>query len=198
MDDAIHVISEPDTAIAALKPLRAQLLSALSEPRSAAELAPQLGVSRQKIRYHLDDLESRGLVKEASHRRWGGIKERRMVANALGYLVSPEAMGPVAANPATTEDRLSAGYLLALAGRVVREVGGLAREADDAGKRLATLSLDTTVRFRSPRERAAFARELVDSILNLVARYHDPQAVDGRDHRVVLAAHPFPADEETP
>jgi len=40
-------------------------------------------------------------------------------------------------------DRLSAGYLITLAARVVREVSELATRARETGKRLATLSIDT-------------------------------------------------------
>ncbi|MEM6926200.1 MAG: winged helix-turn-helix domain-containing protein [Myxococcota bacterium] len=196
MNDVIQVIDAPEAAIAALKPMRAQLLAALETPRSAAELAGELGLPRQKVRYHLQALLEQGLVREAAQRKWGGITERQMVATAGSYLVSPAVLGPVAPDPARTEDRLSASYLLALAGRVVREVGALSARAEASDKRLATLSIDTTVRFASPGARAAFAGELVDALLGLVAKYHTPDAPEGRDHRVVLGAHPLA--EEAP
>ena len=100
---------------------------------------------------------------------------------------------PSPAPTPTDRDRLSAGYLVALAGRVVREVGGLARRADAAGKRLPTMAIDTEIRFRSAEDRAAFADELTAALLDLAARYHHD---DGRPHRLVVAAHPKP--EETP
>ena len=74
----------------------------------------------------------------------------------------------------------------------MREVGDLVRRAKEAGKRLATLSLDTEIRFRSPAERAAFTRELTDAVTRLAARYHDPSASGGRAHRLVVVAHPLP------
>ena len=55
-------------------------------------------------------------------------------------------------------DRLSASYLVALAARVVREVGQLLRKSEELDKRLATLSIDTEVRFRSAEDRAAFSQ----------------------------------------
>ena len=76
--------------------------------------------------------------------------------------------------------------------RVVREVGNLVRRATEAGKRLATLSVDTEVRFRSPTERAAFSQELTEAIAKLVSKYHDESAPGGRAHRLVVVAHPLP------
>jgi hypothetical protein len=65
------------------------------------------------------------------------------------------------------------------------------RRAHETGKRLATLSIDTEVRFRSAEERAAFTDELTRAVTGLVARYHDPSASGGRSHRLVVAAHPL-------
>jgi hypothetical protein len=89
-------------------------------------------------------------------------------------------------------DRLSASYLIALAARAVREIGDLVRRAHEAGKHLATLSVDTVIRFRSAQERAAFSNELTEAINRLVAKYHDDSAPGGRAHRLVLLAHPLP------
>jgi hypothetical protein len=115
-----------------------------------------------------------------------------LVATASSYVVSPGALGPVAANPDRITDRLAASYLIALGARVVREVGELSRRARDAGKGLATLAVDTEVRFRSAGERAAFTNELTDAISKLVSKYHDASTPGGRAHRVVLVAHPLP------
>ena len=76
--------------------------------------------------------------------------------------------------------------------RIVREVADLVRRAKKAGKRLATLAVDTEVRFRSPADRAAFTSELADAITKLVSKYHDASAPGGRAHRLVIVAHPLP------
>jgi hypothetical protein len=55
------------------------------------------------------------------------------------------------------------------------------------------MSIDTEIRFRSADDRAAFADELVATVLDLAAKYHHD---DGRPHRLVVAAHPKP--EENP
>src|ERR1700733_2726937 len=155
----IQVIDDPAAATVALEPMRSRLLSELAVPASAATLATRVGLARQKVNYHLHALEAHGLVRLAEGRKWGGVTERRLVAPASSYVVSPSALGPVAVDPSRETDRLSASYLIALGARVVREVGDLVRRAKEAGKRLATLAVDTEVRFRSPAERAGFSQE---------------------------------------
>jgi DNA-binding transcriptional ArsR family regulator len=191
----VEVISDPAAAVTALDPVRTRLLSELGEPASAATLATRTGITRQKVNYHLRALEHRGLVVAAGERKWGGLTERLMVASASSYVVSPGAFGPVGADPARTGDRLSASYLVALAARTIREVGELWRRSRDADKRLATLSIDTAVRFASPSERARFASDLTDAVTSVVARYHDETAPRGRTHRLVVAAYPAPATD---
>jgi hypothetical protein len=58
--------------------------------------------------------------------------------------------------------------------------------------------VDTEIRFRSARDRAAFSGELTELINGLVAKYHDAAAPDGRSHRLVLLAHPLPIPEPEP
>jgi DNA-binding transcriptional ArsR family regulator len=189
---SLEVIDEPLAAAAALNPVRNRLLAQLKEPASAADLATRLEVPRQKVNYHLRALEALGLVSVASTRKWGGLTERLMVAKAASFVVSPQALGPLASDPDREADRLSASYLIALAARIIREISGLWRGARKADKDLATLSVDTVIRFRSASERAAFTAELMDSINRLVAKYHDEAADCGRSHRLLLFAHPLP------
>jgi DNA-binding transcriptional ArsR family regulator len=190
----VQVIDDPAAATVALGPMRSRLLSELIAPASAATLASRVGLARQKVNYHLHALETHGLVQLASERKWGGLTERLLVATAASYVVSPSAMGPVAVDPSREVDRLSASYLIALGARVVREVGDLDRKAKETGKRLATLGVDTEVRFRSPTDRVAFTSELTEAITKLVAKYHDESAPGGRVHRLVVVAHPLPQE----
>lgn len=190
----LDVIEAPAAAALALDPIKTQLLAELAAPASAASLAARLGLTRQKVNYHLRALEHHKLVEPAEERRWGGLTERLMVASASSYVVSPAALGPIGADPERNNDRLSASYLIALAARIVREVGDLWRTARQRGKRLATLSVDTVVRFRSPADRVAFTADLTNAIATLAARYHDENAPGGRPHRLIVASYPAPGD----
>ncbi len=188
----IQVIDDPAAATVAMDPIRSRLLAELATPASAATLANRVGLARQKVNYHLNALEAHGLVRIAEERKWGGLTERLLIASAASYVVSPSAMGAVAVDPLREVDRLSASYLIALGARMVREVAELVRRANAARKQLATLSIDTELRFRSPADRAAFSHELAESIAALVSKYHDQSAPGGRAHRLVVVAHPMP------
>jgi DNA-binding transcriptional ArsR family regulator len=188
----VEVIDDPAAAVVALGPVRGRLLAELTEPGSASSLAARLGIPRQKLNYHLRALEAHGLVEEVDSRRHGGLTEHLFQATAASYVVSPAALGAAASDPERSADRLSARYLIALAARVVREVGQLARGAEQAGKRLPTLAIDTEIGFRSAAERAAFTDELAAAVTALAARYHDAA---GRRHRVIVAAHPVPKEQ---
>src|SRR5438552_10912610 len=109
----VEVIDDPAVATVALEPVRNRLLAELGEPASAATLAARLGIARQKVNYHLRTLEAHGLVRVAEERRWGGLTERLLEATATAYVVSPAALGPVAADPGRAADRRSASYLIA-------------------------------------------------------------------------------------
>ncbi|MGH9118230.1 MAG: ArsR/SmtB family transcription factor [Acidimicrobiales bacterium] len=188
----VEVIEEPAAATAALDPVRARLLAELREPASAAALAVRIGLSRQKVNYHLRQLEAHGLIELAATRAWGGLTERLLVATAAGYVVSPAAMGAAGSDPARARDHLSAAYVVALAARVVREVGGMARNAARQRSRLPVFGLDTAIRFRSPADRAAFADELTAAVARLTSKYHDERVPKGRWQRLTVAIHPVP------
>jgi DNA-binding transcriptional ArsR family regulator len=193
-DDAavvdIAVIDDPATAIVALDEARARMLAELVEPQSAAALAARSGMPRQRANYHVRELERRGLVTAVGERRRGNMTERLMQATARSYVISPAALAAVAPDPSLAPDRLSASWLLAVAAKLVRDVGALITGAERAQKRLATFTVVADVRFASAADRAAFAGDLAASIAALVAKYHNPQAPGGRDHRLVLAVHP--------
>jgi DNA-binding transcriptional ArsR family regulator len=191
----VAVIDDPAAAEVSLDPVRARLLAELAEPLSATMLAARVGLPRQKVNYHLHALEDHNLVAVAGERQWGGLRERLLVATASSYVVSPGALGPVAADPGRANDRLSASYLIALAARAVREVGEMWAVAREKNKRLATLSIDTAIRFRSPADRAAFTQELSDAVTSLAARYHDESNPRGRSYRLVVAAYPKPKED---
>lgn len=73
-----------------LAPGRTALLRALRQPRSAASLARELGIQRQKLNYHLRVLERAGLVECVEERRKGNCLERIMQATARAYVLDRE------------------------------------------------------------------------------------------------------------
>jgi hypothetical protein len=120
----------------------------------------------------------------------------------------------VAPDPHRFSDRFSAFWLLALAGRMVQEVGQLIGGAAAARQKLATFAIDGEITFRTAADRAAFAEELGIAVTRLVGKYDvgGPGVGDGvptrvgtrpganalagtrpgagRKHRLVVALHP--------
>jgi len=186
----IAVIEDPAAAAVSLDPIRTRLLAELAEPASASTLAARIGLARQKVNYHLRELEVHGLVELQQERRKGNMTERVMRATASSYVISPIVLAAVQPDPARSPDKLSARWLLAIASRLVREVGDLITGAAQARKPLATFAIDGEIRFATAADRAAFAQELTATIATLVGKYHDESAVSGRSHRVIVAVHP--------
>lgn len=186
----VAVIEDAAAAAVSLAPMRARLLAELAEPASATMLAARVGLARQKVNYHLRALERHGLVELVEERRKGNVTERMMRATAASYVISPSALAAVQPDPARSPDQLSARWLLAVAARLVRDVGALITGAAQARKPVATFAMDGQVRFASASDRAAFAQELAETVSALVSKYHDETAEGGREHRVVVAVHP--------
>ena len=186
----VRVLASAAAGTVPLDPARAEILHAMSEPASAATLASAVGLTRQKVNYHLKALEAEGLIELAEERSWGGITERRMRRSARRLVVAPGVLQPTAADPSDVTDHLSAAYLIAVNARTVTEVGAITAAAAD-GTRLPTLTVDTVIGFRSPDDRATFAAELQSAVNELVARYHHD---DGRPHRLTISSYPRPEE----
>jgi DNA-binding transcriptional ArsR family regulator len=187
----LQIVQSPEKAGVLLQPGRLHLLEQLTQPDSAAGLARRLGVPRQKLNYHLRELERAGFVELFEERRKGNCIERVVRATAREFLVAPHA------GKATVADRFSAAYLVSVAARAIRDLATLCLRAGRAGKRIATLTLETEIRFASAESRAAFSQELTASIAQLAAKYHNERAEGGRPFRLVTVSYPALKKDET-
>lgn len=180
-------------------PLRLAILQAAASPRSATEIAAGLGLPRQRVNYHIGRLRRAGFLVPADRRRRRGLFEQRYAATARAYVVDPAVLGPVRARLDLIADRLSAEYLVALAAQVQGDLSQVMGEATAEGKRVATLSISTELRFLDPGQRARFARALERAIKRLVRRHAAPavtaegEPAPGRLFRLVVGCYPPPA-----
>ncbi len=186
----VEFIRGPERAALVLQPMRRLLLTTLAEPDSASGLARRLGIPRQRLNYHLRELEKEGLLECVEERRKGNCTERLLRATARSFVISPEALGTLGDHPSEAGDRFSADYLTAATAKTLRDVGSLRERAARAGRELATLTIETEIRFSSTASRAAFAEDLSDAVARLAAKYHDHAAPAGRRFRLVACAHP--------
>ena len=171
----LDVLNDADRLAVALPPLRRQLLGLLTQPDSATGLARRLDLPRQKINYHLRELERAGLV------------ERRLRATSRAWVIDPALLAGVAFEPSQFQDRFASAYLVATAARAISDVATLRERAKVANKRLATFTLESEIAFASPRDLRAFADELQANLVQLSQRYH---RAGGRRFRLLVAGHP--------
>ena len=192
MTTDLQVVDEPERARALLHETRLELVRQLTEPASAATLARRLELPRQRVNYHLRELEAHGLIELEEERRRGSATERIYRRTGRSYTLSNAALGPLGSDPDDVQDRFSAAYQIALAARAVEELGLLRTGADAAGKRLPTFALDVAVRFPTAERRNAFADELAAAVADLVRKYHDESAPRGRTFRFTVGGYPRP------
>lgn len=197
----VGLLRQPSQAAVLLyHPLRLKILAALLEPDSATGVARRMNLPRQTVNYHVRELARAKLLTRAGRRRRRRLYEQCYVATARGYALSPELLGKLAADPAQVADKFSAAYLVGLAAKMQTELGQVTELAEKAGKRLATLSLNTELRFLSPEQRARFTGELQAAIVDVIGRHSSPfrnsdgTPAEGRPFRLVLGCYPIPTE----
>jgi len=193
----LQVVSDQGAALTMLNAVRLQILQALAEPASATGIAGQLAMPRQRVNYHLRQLESAGLVELVEERRKGNCTERIVRATARGYVVDPAMLGQLDADPDPAGDRLSATFLVSVLARGVREIAQQRRRAAAQKKQLPTLTIDTEIAFGSATAQARFAADLTNAVNEVIARHHDETSPRRRRFRLVLGSYPMPAAEKT-
>jgi DNA-binding transcriptional ArsR family regulator len=188
----VSLLADPDRVRLALSPIRRRLLERLQAPASATELAAELTLGRQRVNYHLRELEKAGLVHLVEERQRRGCVERILAARARAFVVDPAVMGPnaVPAVRPEAQDRFAAEHLIDTAAGLVRDVARMQAAAGDQGKRLLTFTIETEVSFATPGDLERFTTRLADFVAREGARL--PPAAGGRRYRVVIGGHPAP------
>jgi DNA-binding transcriptional ArsR family regulator len=190
----VEILQDAQRVRVGLGPVRRQILETLGEPDSATGLAKRLGMPRQKVNYHLRELERAGLVELHDQRQRRGLTERRLRTSARAWVVDPTLLGPQPHGPEQLKDRYSSAYQVQAAAQLIGEVATQREKARAANQRLATLTLETEIAFASPRDFRAFSEDLQLAIAQLVERYH---RASGRRHKLLVASHPAPMEERT-
>jgi DNA-binding transcriptional ArsR family regulator len=188
--DGVTLLRRPEDVSVLLPKPRVRLLEELQRPDSAAGLSRRLGIPRQKLNYHLRELEEAGLVELVEERRRGNCVERVLRASARRYVISPEVLGTLGEDPEEIRDHFSSSYLVAVAARAIRDLAELRQLADEAGQKLPTMTIESELRFSSAADRNAFAKELSDAVAHLIVKYHDSESPEGRAFHLLLAAYP--------
>jgi DNA-binding transcriptional ArsR family regulator len=189
---AVALLDRPERLRAALSPIRRRLLDRLRAPASATALAAEMDLGRQRVNYHLRELEKAGLVHLVEERQRRGCIERILAARADAFVVDPAVLGArrPRAISASAQDRYSAEHLIDAAGDVVRHVARMRASAEKEGTRLLTFAIDTEVSFATPADFERFTTALAAFVAREAATTHAP--AEGRRYRILLGGHPAP------
>jgi DNA-binding transcriptional ArsR family regulator len=179
-----------------LSPLRRRLLTELREPASATGLAARLGLPRQRLNYHLRELERGGLVELVELRPRRGRTERVVRTTNTAVVVAPTVAGDL--DGPAGQDRFAADALLAATARTLDDLAHLRQGAARAGKRLLTFTVEAEVGFARPVDLQRFVDRLADRVAELAAEFDT--AGSRRRYRVVVGGHPVrpPARTDSP
>ena len=180
--------------------VRRRIVALARTPMSATEMASRLGLPRQRVNYHVRQLERAHFLDRAEQRVRRNMIEQRYVATARSYVIAPELLGALAPHESAVQDAASAAALFAIASRAQDDLTRVVSDAGSQSKRVSTLSLTADIRFSSAEQRAEFTRAVEAAIADIVARHTAPFIADdgspgeGRPYRLFLGCHPIPAD----
>lgn len=184
-------ILESQELSAMASPFRQQLLETLTTPESASGLARRYEMSRQRIGYHMRDLERAGCIEITGERQHRGLKEKLYRTKPMAF-----AYAPPSDDRLQRRDRFSWAALVDLVARTLWDLMSLRRRADAKGKRLATLAIEADLYFETPEQRKAFTESLIDAVEHVVRDHEQPKSKKARAFRLIIGAFPKPVQKE--
>lgn len=199
---ALEPVEEAGRAELLLHPLRQKILSEAREPSTAAEIARRLGLSPQKVNYHVRTLADAGFLLPAGEGRKRNLVEKRYRATARSYLLLPQVLGEMSPGGLTEADRFSATCLMQLSALLQRELAAWLGPEGGGEASVPTLSLEAELRFESAEQRAGFADALQKAVTRLVGEHTAPARDEeehprpGRAYRLVVGCYPVPDPDD--
>jgi DNA-binding transcriptional ArsR family regulator len=189
----VQTVEDATTLQALAHPLRIRILETLHEPDSAAAVARRLGEPRQKVNYHLKELDRAGLVRRAGERRNGNFVETLYETVARTLLISPRLAWSDPRRIEALRSQLSLERLVSVGEHMQRDAALLLDRAAFDGEEIASASVEADVHFASEADRAAFLDAYVEALRDLCDRFG---AATGEPFRVVMAAFPAAGEGE--
>lgn len=183
----VRTVNDVSTMQTLAHPLRLQILGALRQPASAAAVARTLGEPRQKVNYHLKELERAELVRRVEERRTGNFIESIYEAVARSFVVSPRVAWPDGRRDEALAAQVSLENLVRLGERMQRDSAELLDRAAFDGEQIASAAVEAEVRFASEQQRSEFFNAYLRAVGPLLTQYG---VTDGDGYRIVLAVYP--------
>lgn len=189
---SIRTLSDPEQLQALSHSTRVAILEALREPMSAASVARVLGQPRQRINYHLKELERVALVERVEERRKGNFIEALYRAVARSFVVSPQIAWSNPRRLEALQRQHSLGTLVEMGERLQADAAVLLDRAAYDSEEIASAGVTAEVRFASEDDRAAFMDAFLRSTRELLEEHG---AKEGEPFRAVFAVYPQAATE---
>ncbi|MFM1653901.1 winged helix-turn-helix domain-containing protein [Brevibacillus sp. B_LB10_24] len=184
-----YIVESPEQAVALLNPLRAEILSSLTAPASAAEVARSIKETPQRVNYHLKALEKVGLVRRVGSRQVRNLVEVLYQAIAKTFILS-ESLGWSQETMQRAKDNSSLAHLITTSERLKQDALYL-MECVDEQEEVPSASLQTVLHLGDENQRQAFVEEYVALVKQLVKKYQSKQA-GAEAYSAVLAVYPEP------
>src|SRR5262249_29906417 len=151
------------------------------------------GEPRQKVNYHLKELERVGLVQPVGERRAGNFIETLYEAAGRSFLVAPSVAWSDPRRVDALRQQHSLENLVMVGARLQRDAVSLLDRAAFDGEQIASAAVEADVHFAHERDRARFLEEYLAAVQQLCDKHG---VREGLPYRVVLAAHPASEPEE--
>jgi DNA-binding transcriptional ArsR family regulator len=184
---AVLSVTDPEALAALSHPTRVAILETLRRPASAAEVGRTLGHPRQRVNYHLKELEKAGLVERTGSRAKGNLVESLYRAVARSFVVSPKVAWTHPDRVAALRRSHTLGTLVELGERLQRDAAVLLDRAAFDGEDVPSAAVSAEVSFPDEDARAAFMDDYLASTKELLERHG---ARTGERFRVILAVYP--------
>ena len=188
------VVQTPEQGMALMNPLRAEILSHLREPASAAQVAKAMNEQPQRINYHLKTLEKVGLVRRVGTRHVRNLVEVLYQAIARTFILSDE-LGWDAETVRKMKDQSSLMYLITASDRLKRDALRLMERSDEGKAEVPSISMQFHVYLTDEKHRAAFVREYAETMKKLAEKYQGSERTGTVVYRVLTAVYPEPDGE---
>jgi len=130
---ALEVVQDRAAARCLLHPVRLRIVEHLVSPDSASGVGRRLKLPRQKVNYHLRELERHGLVRLVREARHGAGTERRLQARARAYALGPRLLGRLSADRALAEGEAPEVRIVTALTRAVRDLTSAAANLGGGG-----------------------------------------------------------------
>jgi DNA-binding transcriptional ArsR family regulator len=189
-----EVLADLPSLQALTHPVRVRMLDLLREAQSAAAVARAIGEPRQKVNYHLKELERGGLVRAAGERRKGNMTEQLYQSVAGTFLVSPRVAWTDRRRGAALQDQASLAALVDLGERLQRDAAELLDHAAFDGRQISSASVEVEVSFADDTARSRFMTEYLEALGPLLEKYGAKRRA-GAPFRLALAVYPDPNAE---